>query len=279
MTKPWPGLRRFTLIELLVVIAIIAILASLLLPSLSLAREKSRATSCKSNLRQLGLGIAMYADDSAGVLPRGFEDIPWRGWDDDIFEYIGGSAKTEVERNRYYYLPEDALKSVWCPSAKSPRFAANTYPRNHYAMPALNARFGRHYFGERKAQASDWALEGRTLSMIEEPVGTIALTEVDSESTGLLLGQVNTVRSPEQQLAARGNGNFNPASNPVNHTLALHGQGRVNYQFADGHVALYHAYDSELVGTGDPITPKGAWTIEAGPKGSRANVPSVGFWK
>ena len=92
-------------------------------------------------------------------------------------------------------------------------------------------------------------------------------------------GQRRYIWFPEQQLAARENGNFNPASNPVNHTLALHGQGRVNYQFADGHVALYHAYDSELVGTGDPITPKGAWTIEAGPKGSRANVPSVGFWK
>ncbi|MBR2357407.1 MAG: prepilin-type N-terminal cleavage/methylation domain-containing protein [Lentisphaeria bacterium] len=68
-THGWVKLHSFTLIELLVVIAIIAILAAMLLPALSAARERAKASGCVNQLKQQGVAIHMYTNDFKGYMP------------------------------------------------------------------------------------------------------------------------------------------------------------------------------------------------------------------
>ena len=126
--------RGFTLIELLVVIAIIAILAAILFPVFARAREKARQASCQSNLKQLALGLLMYASDydesfpdsrvvwTAGPWPPGYrgawhiQNYAIRLWSDDTQTAVAGIGRVlnpYTKNTGIFYCPSDNGVGRW----------------------------------------------------------------------------------------------------------------------------------------------------------------------
>lgn len=100
--------KGFTLIELLVVVAIIAILAAMLLPALSQARERARGAVCIGNLKHIGIAFLMYASDYDGYLPAYYHGGYY--WNRYINPYFNESMSTKTG---YQYLT--------CPSYRHSR--------------------------------------------------------------------------------------------------------------------------------------------------------------
>jgi prepilin-type N-terminal cleavage/methylation domain-containing protein/prepilin-type processing-associated H-X9-DG protein len=140
----------FTLLELLVVIAIIAILAALLLPSLSKAKTKGQGVACTANLKQLQLCWQLYTDDNADSLPGNTAlnpgDLSNRGaWTADPVSWLQGNAWTDttptnLQRGVLYHYNQ-ALGIYRCPADRSTVLDQGIVPRNRSVSMSMYMNF------------------------------------------------------------------------------------------------------------------------------------------
>lgn len=258
--------QAFTLIELLVVIAIIAILASMLLPTLAKAKEKANNAGCANNLRQWGLSLTMYLDDNNQIFPLAKiangtpgapgtydEDAPlWSdltafhaaGQGDNVWYnalplYVGRPALWKIADSPNDFGSAQSIFNCRTAAAQPPQFDSS-HVIFHYGM---------NYKGATGLSGVTYGNNFRA-NMVQNPSAFVFLAEVRAHATEMPFYGSN----PAKEIGC---------SHCCTAQVASRHNAGSNINFADGHVSYYrYSYicSNAVTKAADPGKPDINWT-------------------
>lgn len=160
--------RAFTLIELLVVMAVIGIVCALLLPTVSRAKRTARRSTCLNNLKQVNLGLQMFADENGDVLPN--TNAAMSAYKEMVKTYVGLEAPSSPN-DRVFSCPADQF-TVDTGNNTMARGSVHESPEWDYSSYGFN---GLNHMSDALP-----GVAGKKLTSIQDPVRTVLLAEVSA---------------------------------------------------------------------------------------------------
>ena len=248
--------QSFTLIELLVVISIIGILASLLLPAISVSRSKARTISCTSNQRQIGIAMMMNGDTYDGSFPLPIYEstsgtIRINNWDDQLGSFDGRNL-TDAQK---YDRSSDNEFKIGNSIYKCPSSAVDPGPRPRFRSYAFNGNNHVYDHPEQMLISDDrnhptWARKQHDVTHSAKTIAIFDFPERGNE-IGWTAG-TKSGRSLSNSFGPHGTHLTNPINieggKPGN--FWVHGPQifSANYLMVDGHVEYMHLDDTFNMG-------------------------------
>jgi prepilin-type N-terminal cleavage/methylation domain-containing protein/prepilin-type processing-associated H-X9-DG protein len=238
MKKTVKSKNAFTLIELLVVIATIAILAALLLPAFSSAKNNAGRTTCLNNLSQINLGVRMYCDDSNDTTPAckyagGMTNIPWIAYKELMKNYVGLHGSSSP-RDKIFSCPADTFYFDWM---------HGYVPRSHHDQSLFDY--------------SSYTYNGMNLSFTSTNLTPVGGKPITLPGIGGL--KLSSIKHPSRTILVAESPAFYPYSwhepkpyqpgGVQHHGIAFFNDAKNMVSFADGHVACIKIYWGDIIVT------------------------------